>query len=865
MAKIRVYEIAKEVNIDSKTLVAKLQAMGYDVKSHASAIDETEGHAVIERIKTETKANVVEKRVSTGIIRRRAKASEASPTSDVAGHLEEQPDVESVSEAPQLRVVESIPAEPEQVAAAPAGATGAVQLPQPVEPTPGEAAPEAVEPVEPSAEQKTVRHPREGGASFYRAQVIRRPTPVETTPVQAQVVSRPAAPTEAKPTGIRVLKVVPGKEGRGHEFIDMSKPEKGKRPKSARETRADLREQLFDVFSTEYVPGSRRKRMVRKAGRKTEVTTPKEIKRVIKMEGYQISSSELAKRMGVKLRDVNTKLQEMGEVIEDPKSERPIDLGTAELLAQEFGHEVQDTSFKEDTILQAASGQEVPTDRVHRPPVVTVMGHVDHGKTSILDAIRTSNVADGEEGGITQHIGAYEVRLPKGTISFIDTPGHEAFAAMRARGASVTDLVVLVVAADDGIMPQTIEAIHHAQAAKVPIVVAINKVDLPGAQPDRVRQALTEYALVSEQWGGDTQMVDVSAKTKQGLNELLDGLLLQAEMMELSGNPKKPATGSILEARLDKGRGPVATLLVKDGTLCRGDVLVVGTTFGRARMMFNFEGEPVDAVTPGRPVQVQGLSEVPQAGESFHVVPSEREAKKLVEHRLEDQKLQRSGQTAALSLEDFYERLAGSEKLELKVMIKADVQGSAEAVRQAVEKLSHPRVAIKVIHHGVGAITETDVNLASASKTLLIGFNVRPDTNAKKLAQTLGVDIRTYKIIYDLTEDVRQAQTGLLPSTVKENVIGRAEVRDLFNVPKIGTVAGVMVVDGKLQRGAFVRLLRDSVEVHQGKMSSLKRFKEDVREVANGFECGIGIENFNDIKRGDIIEAFIREEERPTL
>ncbi len=493
------------------------------------------------------------------------------------------------------------------------------------------------------------------------------------------------------------------------------------------------------------------------------------------------------------------------------------------------------------------------------------MGHVDHGKTSILDAIRTTNVAGGEEGGITQHIGAYEVMLPKGTITFIDTPGHEAFAAMRARGASVTDLVVLVVAADDGIMPQTIEAIHHAQAAKVPVVVAINKVDLPAAQPDRVRQALTEYSLVSEQWGGDTQMVEVSAKTKHGLNELLDSLLVQAEMMELSGNPKKPATGAILEARLDKGRGPVATLLIKDGTLQRGDVLVVGTTFGRARMMFNFEGEPIDAVTPGRPVQVQGLSEVPLAGESFHVVPSEREAKKLVDHRLEEQKLQRSGQTAALSLEDFYERLAGSEKLELKVMIKADVQGSCEAVRQAVEKLSHPRVSIKVIHHGVGAITETDINLASASKALLVGFNVRPDPNAKKLAQTVGVDIRTYKIIYDLTEDVRQAQTGLLPATVKENIIGRAEVRDLFNVPKIGTVAGVMVVDGKLQRGAFIRLLRDSVEVHQGKMSSLKRFKEDVREVANGFECGIGIENFNDIKRGDIIEAFIREEERPTL
>jgi translation initiation factor IF-2 len=865
-----VYEIAKEVGIESKALVTRLQAMGYDVRSHASALDELDAKEAIDKIKAEQKANVVQQRISGRVIRRRARDTEGAagdvPASEVVqeGAPAEQPAARETEEA---QGEAGAGAQQPIAAEAPGSAQAAVEV------APAQAsAPEAAHPVLPAAHAPAPVRPqapavRADDSTLYRAQVIRRPPP--PSQYQAQVISRPA-PDAARPSGIRVLKVVPGKEGRGHDFIDMSAPEKGrKKPTATRSVRADLREQLFDPFSQDFVPGSaRRRRAVRsRVGHKTAITTPGAQKRVIRLEACQVSVSELAKRMGVKQIEVSRKLAEMGEEPAEPTEDKVLDLATAVLLAQQFDHEVQDASFKEEAILAACKEEAAGagSERVHRPPVVTVMGHVDHGKTSILDAIRKTNVAAGEEGGITQHIGAYEVRLPKGSVTFIDTPGHEAFSAMRARGASVTDIVVLVVAAGDGIMPQTIEAIHHAQEAKVPIVVAINKIDLPDAQPDRIRQALTEYQLVAEEWGGDTMILEVSAKTKAGLDKLLESLLLQAEVMDLKADPQTPAIGTIIEARLDRGRGPVATLLVKDGTLHKGDFIIVGTTYGRVRMLFDPDGKMVDQVGPGRPVLVQGLDEVPGAGLAFNVVNNEREARKIVDHREEQEQASKSGQTARLTLEDFYEKLQGAEKPDLKILVKADVQGSAEAIRGALEKLSTPKVGIKVIHHGIGAITETDVNLASASGAMLIGFNVRPDTNAKKVAQTLNVDIRLYKIIYDLTEDIRKAQVGLLPVTTKENVIGRAEVRDLFTVPKVGTVAGVAVVDGKMVRGAMVRLLRDNIEVHQGKMSSLKRFKEDVREVAQGMECGIGLENYNDIKRGDVIEAYVLEEERPSL
>jgi len=859
MSKMRVYEIAKELKIESKDLVAKLQEMGYDVKSHASSLEENVATEIIENLQQEHKANIVEKRISTGVIRRRAKKKVAAP----APAPDAETDKKKAAKAKKPKELKKPPVEepPKEEAKAEAEAQPEQAPTEKEEIVSAEQPEQAVEAKEQEQKKPVPKKKTSPKSDFYTAKVIKRAEPVKivkgTTSVENQ------KPDEARPTGIRVLKVVPGKEGRGHQFIDMSKRDKGRRKTAttSRKGKTNLRDQLFDSFSPAYLPGrSRRRRMSRKTGKKTALTTPKALKRVIRLESDSIVTSEFARRMGVKLTEVNRKLRDMGEEIDNLRMDSELDLE----MAQEFDYEVQDVTFKEENILQTV-GDDAAEDLAERPPVVTVMGHVDHGKTSILDAIRKTKVTDGEEGGITQHIGAYEVKLPQGSITFIDTPGHEAFTAMRARGAGITDIVVLVVAADDGIMPQTIEAIHHAQEAGVPIIVAINKIDLPGVQTEKIRQQLTEHKLVPEAWGGDTIIVEVSAKTKVGLETLLESILLQAEVLELKANPTKPAQGTVVEARLDRGRGPVATLLVSQGTLKRSEVVIMGTAFGKTRMMFDYEGRDMMEATPGRPVQIQGLNEVPEAGEPFNVVTSEREAKKLVSHRLGEKRAARSGQTARLNLEDFYEKLQGVEKLELKVVVKADVQGTAEAVKQALEKLSVDKVGVKVIHHGVGAINETDVNLAAASDAVLVGFNVRPDSNAKKLAQTEQLEIRVYKVIYDLTQDIRKAQTGLLPATTKEQTVGRAEVRELFNVPKIGTVAGVSVIDGKMQRGSMVRLLRDSVEVHQGRMSSLRRFKEDVREVASGYECGIGIENFNDIKRGDVIESFILEQEQPTL
>jgi len=873
MAKMRVYEIAKEMKIESRELVIRLQEMGFDVKSHASSLEEE----VIEGIRNElievNKADIVEKRVSSGVIRRRRKPPVKKPKAkvktDAPAEAGEDPREKAKTRTTKKAGQGEVAAVTEEEAMA---ATAEEEVAQPDQP--GKAKADQAEPdseaagettqAKPSAEEPK-KKPAEKKSTFVKAKVIRRVPVVEAETQKAKTAAR--ATTENKPSGIRVLKVVPGREGRGHQFIDMSKKDKGRRKTatSAKQSRADLREQLFDAFSPHYIPGmSRRRRLSRKSGKKTAVTTPKALKRVVKIESETISASELARRMGVKLGEVNTKLREMGEELENMRADIDLDLATASMVAQEFDYEVIDNTFKEEKILVSAE-EDVPEDLESRPPVVTVMGHVDHGKTSILDAIRKTKVTGGEEGGITQHIGAYEVKQAQGSITFVDTPGHEAFTAMRARGAGITDIVILVVAADDGIMPQTIEAIHHAQEAKVPIIVAVNKIDLPGVQTERIRQEMTEYKLVPEEWGGDTIVVEVSAKTKQGLDNLLENILVQSEILELKANPNKSASGSVIEARLDRGRGPVTTLLVKDGTLSKGDIVVVGTAFGRTRMIYDYEGNLVENTGPGRPVQIQGLNEVPVAGDPFYVVKTEREAKKVVAHRLQEQRAAMSGQTARLNLEDFYERLQGVEKLELKVVVKADVQGTAEAVKEAVEKLSVDRVGVKVIHHGVGAINETDVNLASASEAILVGFNVRPDPNAKKLAMAEELEIRLYKVIYNLTQDIRQAQTGLLPKTTKEQTLGRAEVRELFNVPKIGTIAGVSVVDGKMLRGALVRLLRDSVEIHQGKMSSLRRFKEDVREVGHGYECGIGIENYNDIKPGDIIEAFVLQQEEPSL
>ena len=537
-----------------------------------------------------------------------------------------------------------------------------------------------------------------------------------------------------------------------------------------------------------------------------------------------------------------------------------LDYDTASLVCTEFGVELERKLEKTaEDILTEENFEDAEEDLVERPPVVTIMGHVDHGKTSLLDYIRKSHVTEGEAGGITQHIGAYQVELNGRLITFLDTPGHEAFTAMRARGAQATDIAVLVVAADDGVMPQTIEAINHAKAANVPVIVAINKMDKEGANPDRVKQDLTAYNLLAEEWGGDTIMTPVSAVTGEGVDQLLEMILLVADMQQLRANPNRRAHGIIIEAKLDKGRGPVATVLVQNGTLRIGDTIVAGMAYGRIRAMVNERGERVKAAGPSTPVEVIGFGEVPDAGDELSAV-DERLSRQVVEERREKQRAALIKSSAKVSLDDLFTKISEGEIKDLNLIIKADVQGSVEAVRQSLERLSNSEVRVHTIHGGVGAITENDVMLATTAGAIIIGFNVRPENNARDMALREGVDIRLYRIIYQAIEDVEKAMKGLLAPQYREVILGHAQVRNTFKVSGVGTVAGCYVTDGKVQRNASVRLLRDNVVVFEGNLDSLKRFKDDAREVAAGFECGVGLEKFNDVKEGDVIECFVNEE-----
>jgi len=597
-----------------------------------------------------------------------------------------------------------------------------------------------------------------------------------------------------------------------------------------------------------------------KKGKKTEVTTPKAIKRRVKV-GESIALGELAKRMGIKATEVVAKLLRSGMMV---TVNQTLDIEDAILVAAEFGFEIDRVGFEEEDLLERVVDQ--PDDLRPRPPVVTIMGHVDHGKTSLLDRIRKSNVVDGEAGGITQHVGAYDVRLPEGgRVVFVDTPGHEAFTQMRARGAQVTDVVVLVVAADDGVMQQTIEAINHSKAAGVPIVVAVNKIDKPGADIERVRRELADRGLVSEEWGGDTIFAYVSAKTGEGVDNLLELLGLQTEILELKANPGKSALGRIIEARLDKGRGAVATVLVQEGTLKNGDNFVCGVHAGKVRAMFDDLGRRVDEAGPSIPVEVQGFTGVPEAGDEFAVVESDKSAKRIAEHRQMKKRESELASTRKLSLENILDQLKEGAVQELALVVKADVQGSVEALVESLGKLGNDQVRVHVIHSATGAITETDVMLASASNAIIIGFNVRPQGKVAEMAEAEHVEIRNYDVIYQMVDDINKALTGLLAPEFHEEVIGRAEVRDTFSVPKIGTIAGCSVQSGKIHRGAQARLLRDGVVVATTKISSLRRFKEDVKEVVQGFECGIGLENYGDIKVGDEIEVFVVHEVAATL
>jgi translation initiation factor IF-2 len=878
MSKIRVYELARELNLTNKVLMDKLQALGITVGSHMSSLEDEAVQRVKAGIFGKKEAGLEEKRVKPTVIRRRRKVSETPEEPVAEAAFEAVPE----EEAPAAPVDEAVP-EPAPAAAPimaeaemPALAPEPGEEPSAAEPleTPSpaaveEAVPDTAEPVAAPGERlrKTVKKiKRDEPAKIIKLPIAPLERPVErpkiTSPGQERFARTPARPAPAPQV------VPPPTEAEAKEA--KRKKKKGKAEETEIEKKFIKKKISFRtkaVIEAEDLYDDQRGRKPRKAAKgkkeavaqKPQFTVAKAIKRRVKVDDA-IILSDFAKRLGVKAGEIIKILMGMGTMATVNQS---IDFDTAVLVAAEFNYEVERAAFEEDNILKPVVDE--PETLAHRAPVVTIMGHVDHGKTSLLDVIRKTRITETEAGGITQHIGAYHVATERGAIAFLDTPGHEAFTAMRARGAKVTDIVVLVVAADDGVMPQTVEAINHARAAGVPIIVAVNKIDKPGADPDRVKRALIERGLTPEEWGGDTIFVNVSAKQATGIDQLLEMILLQAEVMELRANPDKLARGHVVEAKIDSGRGPVATVLVSEGTLHNGDAVVCGVHSGKIRAMLDDRGQSLESAGPSVPVEILGLSGVPMAGDEFVAVVDEKAARQISLHRMQKQRTRDLAQTSRPSLESLFERLKQGELKDLNLILKADVHGSIEALSDALTKLSNEEVNVNVVHAATGAITESDVSLATVSQAIIIGFNVRPSPKVHALAGEENVDMRFYNVIYDVINDVKAAMTGLMASRFEERVLGSAEVREVFQIPKIGAVAGCHVTDGKVERGRNLRLIRDGVVVYEGKNSSLRRFKDDVKEVQSGYECGIGIENYNDIKVGDRIEFYYLEEIKPEV
>lgn len=873
----RVYELARNLNMENKVLLEKMSEMGIVVKSHMSSVDDE----IIAKIKADMLGKkpeaVVETRVKPTVIRRRKKQIKETPLS-----------AEAVAEAPAKDAEAKKPAsekEPKKAANAPVAAeTDAAQKPSPeekdqpaeVQPVDSKEKPVKVSETEKASAPKKAK-PAKKKKKNAAAKIIQ--LPVSPPPVKK---SKPAlAPKDSKERVKAKDKIerkpAPPKVDRRSLPAEETLP-KGKVKRKGRKAPEDSTKdaRFFKkkisyrkkevVEKADLYTGDRRGRRTRKGqklqavkGQKPLITIPKAIKRRIKID-ETIVLSDLAKRMGIKANEMIMKLMGLGVIA---TVNQTIDFETATLVAAEFDYEIEKATFEEEAVLKIE--EDAPDKLSERPPVVTIMGHVDHGKTSLLDVIRKTKVTEIEAGGITQHIGAYHVSTEKGQIVFLDTPGHEAFTAMRARGAQVTDIVILVVAADDGVMPQTVEAINHSKAAEVPIIVAVNKIDKTNAEPERVYRELAEYGLTPEDWGGDTIFVNVSAKTHEGLDSLLEMILLQAEVLELKANPDRLAIGHVVEAKLDSGRGPVATVLVQNGTLHDGDHLVCGVQYGKVRAMLNDQGIRMESAGPAIPVEIIGLAGVPMAGDEMFALSDEKDAKQISLHRIRKQRSMDLAKTSRLSLEKLYETLQAGEVNDLNLIIKADVDGSIEALRDSLTKLSNEEVNIKVIHSATGTVTESDVSLAAVSNAIIIGFNVRPTPKVKNIAHEENVEMKFYNIIYDVIKEVKDAIVGMMSSTFKEHTLGRAEVREVFHIPKIGAIAGSYVTDGKIERGGLVRLVRDGVISYEGKLSSLKRFKDDAKEVQNGYECGIGIEKYNDIKTGDIIECYYLEEIKPAL
>ncbi len=888
MPKVRVYEIARQLGISNQELVAKIKGMGIPIRNHMSTLTPEEVQQVKAVVDQARRSTTVEERIGATVIRRRSKVkrwpkgvdAEAPKPAAPKPPVEEPAPVPVFEEAREASAPEAVSggdaAEPvEDVAAAQAAGVEAA----------------AAEVSAAVTEETTV--PSEDQGDEPAAPAAAEPAAPATTPapVEAESASSPepapepaASPAESKKesaTGTTAPAEQPQQEQASAQPAEGQKEKLG--PTGRRIELSQFRSKpkvvITDLGASRGLYRTRERNVwpdrrggrVQKGGRKrttgrkaqhTQITTPAEHKRRIRME-TAISVTELAKQMGIKATEALKKLWALG--MRGVTINTSLDEETATLLAAEFGFDVDNVAFQEDQVIP--STEDRPEDFEPRCPVVTIMGHVDHGKTSLLDRIRSSDITAGEAGGITQHIGAYKVELENGEIVFIDTPGHEAFTKMRARGAQSTDLVILVVAADDGIMPQTKEAIQHAQDAGVPIVVAINKIDKADAEPDKVKQQLTEFGLVPEAWGGDTLMVEVSAVTGQGVDQLLELVLLQAEILELKANPHKEARGIVLEAMLDRARGPVATILVQEGTLKAGDVAVAGEYFGRVRAMLDDKGRRLDEAKPVTPVQILGLDGVPESGEKFYVMADEKSARRLVEHRREQKRKKELAETSAsaVRLERIVELIKEGQVPELKIVLKADVQGTAEAVKDALLKLSTDKVRTQVVLSGVGGVTETDVTFAKAAGAIIVGFNVRPAGKASQLAEQENVEIRLYDVIYELLDDMKEAMRGLLPKERKEKSIGHAEVRDTFTIPKVGTIAGCFVQEGKVTRSSLVRVYRNDVKVYEGRIGSLKRFKDDVKEVEKGYECGLRIDGYNDIKVGDVIEAYDYEEIAPEI
>lgn len=907
MSKVRVHQLAKDLEIETGDLIAQLEKIRVRGKKPQSSLDESEVEAVRAAIAATEKPKVsvgeervvvdrtitaedqdmgevqahekiVERRVRTNVIRRRTSrvelvtrkpiqpvppppeeeaeepaAEEAAVETQVspeAGSVETAPPaVPAAARAPEVEPVEA-PARPPEETAAPAAAAPAE--------TPRPEAAGAPEEEAPATQPAAAPAPVGEGAAVEAAagNGAAQPASVTGPRILGRIdLNRKPAPAPAKPAaapGERPARAPggqPSAEPEGQE--KAGKGGKGRRRVIRKQEVIELKEREFRAPRGRML---RKKRALPgKEQKKTEITVPKASKRVVRVAEV-VTVGDMARAMGVKAGEVIKKLMGLGMMT---TINQALDFDTATLVANEFDYQVENVAFDLETALQDQHEVADPAEALEpRPPVVTIMGHVDHGKTSLLDAIRSTNVTGAEAGGITQHIGAYHVPLDGKGVTFLDTPGHEAFTAMRARGAKATDIVVLVVAADDGVMPQTIEAVDHARAAEVPIIVAVNKIDRPDADPERVQRGLADHGLVPEAWGGDTVFVPVSAVTREGLPGLLEMLLLQADLLELKANPDKLARGLVVEAKLERGRGPVSTVLVQEGRLKVGDPIFAGSHHGRVRAMIDDQGRKVEAATPSIPVEILGLQGVPQAGEAFSALTDEAKARQIAEYRGTQQREAELTKTSKVSLEEFYDQVRASDVKELRVVVKGDVHGSVEALNEAVARLSTEEVKLRVIHGSVGGISESDVLLASASNAIVIGFNVRPEPKATNLAAQQGVDLRLYTIIYDVIDDIRSAMEGLLEPVFREEFHARVQVREVFHIRGVGAIAGCSVTDGKIQRSSMIRLLRDQVVVHEGRLASLKRFKDDVREVGTGYECGIAIDGYQDVKVGDVIEGF---------